>query len=296
MKKDMIFFSQEGQGLTSTSANHIANLAKEMVRGLEASLDSLTFYSTSVALIGSETTDLLATGSSETELSEVRHKLNAIAKAKSLIAWLREAIKAKERMIEETECLSTEDFLKLKGIEPMQPPIKAKPLSEDDYYASLSLDERNRYYELETFAAVLGKAIHPDGAFAKARENLGNIVRNPKDVKGDGRDTLIYSFTPTVAPDAVEDLFFKIQKSYRDAQSKLNTIKFECQNAVKGSEVTVSTEYAGQLAKYNEFLRQVTADKNVYIKQRIKEIGNYRIIIPQSLREIYDTVSGLGKK
>lgn len=52
MKKDMIFFSKEGKGLTSTSANHIANLAKEMVREIESSLSSLTLYSTSVALIG----------------------------------------------------------------------------------------------------------------------------------------------------------------------------------------------------------------------------------------------------
>ena len=32
MKKDMIFFSADGNGLTSTSANHIANLAKEKIR------------------------------------------------------------------------------------------------------------------------------------------------------------------------------------------------------------------------------------------------------------------------
>lgn len=48
MKKDMIFFSTEGKGLTSTSANHIANLAKEMVREIETSLAGLTLYSLSL--------------------------------------------------------------------------------------------------------------------------------------------------------------------------------------------------------------------------------------------------------
>lgn len=296
MKKDMIFFSSEGKGLTSTSANHIANLAKEMVRGLEASLDSMTFFSTSVALIGSDTTDLLSKGSSDEDLSDIQRKLNAIAKANSLIAWLREAIKAKERMIKETESLSIDDFMKLKGIEPVECPEKETPLTEDDYYATLPLDERNRYYELETFAAVLGKAIHPDGSLAKARENLGNSIRKPKDVKGDGRDTLIYSYSPTVDPQAVEDLFFRIQKNYREAQSRLNTIKFECQSAVKSSEVAVNTDYANELEKYNESKRQIVADRSAYIKQKVKEIGDYKIVIPQSLQGIYDEVSHLGKK
>lgn len=33
MEKDM-FFSQDGKGLTSTSANHVADMAKEMIRSL----------------------------------------------------------------------------------------------------------------------------------------------------------------------------------------------------------------------------------------------------------------------
>ena len=37
MEKDLVFFGE--QGLTSTSANHIANLAKEYVAGLEESID-----------------------------------------------------------------------------------------------------------------------------------------------------------------------------------------------------------------------------------------------------------------
>lgn len=41
--KDLIFFSEEGRGLTSTLANHIANMAKEMIRGLMAELEELQF-------------------------------------------------------------------------------------------------------------------------------------------------------------------------------------------------------------------------------------------------------------
>lgn len=296
MDKDMIFFAKDGNGLTSTSANHVANLAKEMIRSLESSLESLTLYSTSVSLIGSEVSDLLNEGAGSGELNDVQRKLYAIAKAKSLIAWLREAIKAKERLLNEAETMTNPDYIKLKGLEPVKSPEYGHALTEDEYYASLTLDERNRYYELETLAAVLGKAIHPEGSFADARENLNLRLRQPRDVKGDGRDTLIYTYTPTVDTEDVEKIYFELQKEYREAQARLNAIKFECQKAVKASEVAVATEYAAELAKANKYALQITADKKAYVKERVREIGDYRIIIPQSLREIYDEVSHLGKK
>ena len=97
----MIFFSADGQGLTSTSANHVANLAKEMVRVLETTLASMVLYSASVALIGSDTENKLNMGAAADDLTDMPRKLRTIAKAKSLIAWLREAIKAKERLAAE---------------------------------------------------------------------------------------------------------------------------------------------------------------------------------------------------
>ena len=42
MQKDLVFFKkedEEGVALTSTSANHIANLAKEYIQGVEAQLN-----------------------------------------------------------------------------------------------------------------------------------------------------------------------------------------------------------------------------------------------------------------
>ncbi len=158
------------------------------------------------------------------------------------------------------------------------------------------MNERNKYYELETLAAVLGKAIHPDGSFAEAREKLNTRLHQPRDVKGDGRDTLIYSYTPTVEPQEVEDLYFKLQKQYREAQSRLNVIKFECQKAVKASEVAAATIYANELDRFAEYNQRISAERTAYVKERVREIGDYKIIIPQSLQEIYDEVSHLDKK
>ena len=296
MKKDLIFFTDNDRGLTSTSANHIANMAKEMIRGIEAELETLVFYSTEVSLIGSDNANTLRRGVDAETVTETAGKLHRIARAKSLIAWLREAIKAKERLIEEAEGLTLEDFAKAEDIKIPEAPKLQESLTADDYYAQLSLDERNRYYELETLAAVLGKEIHPGGHFADARDELMQRALNPHEVKGDGRDTLIYSFAPTVESSLIESTFFELQKQYREAQSKLNAMKYECEKAVTDSEVKVKTDYAEALDKWNGEMKALQARRAEYIKRKVREYGNKRILIPGSLEGIYEEVSHLGKK
>ena len=54
--KDMVFFANEdteGVKLSSTSANHIANLAKEYIQGVETQLNNICFFNAEVALVGS---------------------------------------------------------------------------------------------------------------------------------------------------------------------------------------------------------------------------------------------------
>ena len=281
MKNDMIFFSKDGQGLTSTSADHVANLAKEMIRGLETALSNMAFYSVSVSLIGSETSELMSKGRDSEELADVPRKLTAIAKAKSLIAWLREAIKAKERMLKEVSDMTDEDYMELKGIKPVEYVAPAPALTEDEYYASLTLDERNRYYELETFAAVLGKAIHPEGSFATARERMLATILNPRKAVGQGRDTVIYAYEPSLDEKEVDDLYFKLQKQYRE---------------VKESELEYASEVALRRKRFMDEQQRIADEAAVYRKERARAIGNYKIVIPQSLSGIYDEVTQLGKK
>lgn len=296
MKKDMIFFSPDGEGLTSTSANHIANMAKEMIRNLDSSVANLVFYTTEVSLIGVDSRNVLQQGSTDADVLSVAGRLRIIAQAKSLIAWLREAIKARERLINEAESLTLEDYAKEKGITLEKEPEMGTALTEDDYYASLSLDERNRYYELETLAAVIGEEIHPGGHFAEARAALTERFSKPHEVKGDGRDTLIYTFTPSVNDTIVEDTYFSLQKQYREAQARLNSIKYNCRKAVMESEVKVKTEYAEAMKRHNAERRLLEAELAKDIRKRVKEIAEYRIIIPASLKNIFDDVSRLGKK
>lgn len=295
MKKDMIFFSTEGKGLTSTSANHIANLAKEMVRETDASLEGLTFYSTSVALIGNDSVNTLREGDTSETLGKIKAQLHTIAKANSLIAWLREAIKAKERLLKEVDDLTLNDFMKLQGIKKPDMPTRGTALTEDEYYASLSVDERNRFYSLEALASVLGKAVHPAGVIANAREQLNERLKNPKTIEGKGRDALLFFYTPTVKTSQVDEVYFAVQKEFREVQASLNAIKYDCLKAVKESEIEVQTKYADDYAKYQAEITRIQNEMSTYEKKRTREIGSFKIRIPDSLADIYERVTHLGK-
>jgi hypothetical protein len=70
-----------------------------------------------------------------------------------LIAWLRESIKAKERLIKEAENTSYEDY----GLEVPERPERAEYITEDDVIGMWSIKQRNRYYYLDTLCATIGQ-------------------------------------------------------------------------------------------------------------------------------------------
>lgn len=291
MEKDKIFFAESG--LTSTSANHVANLAKELVQQTESELNNMVFYTTTVSLIGSNTHNTLQGG--VLDVSNIPELLKEVSEAKSLIAWLREAIKAKERLMKECEVNAEADYMAANNIDYPERPVKKHTLTEDEYYSSLSIKERNRYYALETEAAVIGKYIHPEGVFAQARKKLNFYVLNPNRVEGNGRDTIIYSFRPTMDVETVDDMFFELQAKHREIQSQLNSIKYQCEQAIIASETEANEEYVNALQKYHTEANMLQAQISKYKTEKLKEIGNYKIIIPDSLKAIYEKVSKLGK-
>lgn len=292
MESNSVFFSENG--LTSTSANHVANLAKEYVQNIEKDLSNTSFINTSVTLIDSNNNVTTSIGKDATFLELVETKLNKISEAKSLIAWLREALKAKENLQAELNKLATSEWVKMEKNEVYPTfPERDMYMTEDDYYASLNIKDRNRYYMLETQAAVYGKYIHPSGAFSKAREELSDKLNRPHEVKEDGRDTIIYNYTPSVEQSKVEDLFFKLQKDYRQVQAQLNGMKHECELALSENRISIDNKYKEELAKYNQTITNYNAEYNIWMKKKSQEYASLKIAIPDNLKSIYNEVNSL---
>lgn len=299
MQKDLVFFKkkdEEGVALTSTSANHIANLAKEYIQGVEAQLNNISFFNVEVALVGSTGgTSTIQTGESSEALDNLQSLLEGVARAKSLIAWLREGIKAKENLMKDLQTISLEDWCKENGLTRPETPNYGHVLTEVEYYASLPIKERNRYYQLETEAAVLGKYIHPDGHLSDAKKELKDKIYHPHKVDGKGRDALICTYTPTTSIAIVDNVFYELQKKHREIQAQLNAMKYSCEQAINKSTNKVNTEYMAASQKYQAELKGILGAFKTWKDEKSQEYSKLKIIVPNSLLGIYNTINSLGK-
>lgn len=286
------FFSNEG--LTSTSANHIANLSKEHIQMLEMELEELSFVDCSVSIIGSSEQTVIHRGSNKEKLANIQIFIKRICQCKSLIAWLREAIKARDKMMAEVRSMSVSDFAKQNGIEMPTKPVKQSSITADEFIESLGIKDRCTIYDLQTKAAVIGKFIHVNGPLSKARKDLANKLMNTHKVSGDGRDTLVYTYTPTVIPGDVEDLFFNLQKSHREVQAELNGWLHKAECAAANDLQMKSDLYEKELGEYNREMEAIEAQCFSKKQEMMNEIQSLKIVIPNDLREIYEMIKNLG--
>lgn len=285
MKKDEIFFGDNG--LTSTSANFNANLAKEMYAGIEAELDHLHFYSTTVGLISGGQNRIIRNGVSS--LDDIEQKLKDVAQLKSLIAWLREAIAARDRLIAEAK---SSEF----GIEIIPTPEREDSLTVDDVVGAMSIKERNRYYQLETFCSTIGKFIHQEGVFNTERNKLHDVVVAPYSTYGEGANMVVYTYAPTITPEEVDNKFAYLQQLYRENQAQLNSIKHQIETVVIKDATEKNERYR---VAYEEYRRQDHA-RSIEIQNKrnaeVQRISNLKIIIPDSLKPIFEKVQSYGSK
>lgn len=153
-------------------------------------------------------------------------------------------------------------------------PVAPHVLTEQEYYASLPIKERNRYYQLETVAAVIGKYIHPDDVLSDERKKLKNRIQHPHQVDGKGRDALIYTYEPSVSAEDVDNTFYELQKKHREVQAQLNSMKHDCEVAIEESTNKSNTEYAVASSEYREALKAIMLPSRHGRMQSLKSIAS----------------------
>lgn len=290
MEKDMIYFGE--QGLTATSANFVANQAKEYCQTLKTELDNISFVDSFVSLIGSPESPI-AKGSSD--ISFVKRDLNVITKMYSLIAWLREAIKAKENLLKELTSVSVRDWAKDNGIDCPEAPERPQKLTKDEVIASWSIKDRNRYLALSTKVSVYGKFVHPDGSFAEARKDLKEKQTKPIEYKANGQDTLIIRHSPSVETDVIDKEFFSLQSEWRAAQAELNGYEHKIQTAIDEDTQQKNSAFVQAYSEYSTQITTVTAKHKAWQDSEQVRIANLKIVIPNDLQESYETIANLSK-
>lgn len=273
-------------GLTQTSANHIANIAKEMYESHEAKLDSIKLVSSNFTLAAVGTSFPVSVASSKDELDDLSSILEQIARLKALISWLREGIKAKTVL-----CTSHEEDKNIKSLikEGRSDLAEPEPDSEptiEAVLASKPVAFQARYYALEAKCVTMGKYIHPDGHLSEARKEFYDRLKNPTEVRGKGQDAEIHTYSTEFIPEEVDKVFFALQKKYRSVQADFNAMKAEVENEYIAKKKDYLKEHLANVERWRELVKQET----LAYREKVKAL---KIVIPESLREIYEKVNAV---
>ena len=273
-------------GLTITSANHLANIAKELYEALVSRLESLKLYSRDYMLAITGKSFRVENESEKAELETLSSGLKEVGALKSLIAYLREAIKAKNKLNSDSAFEEHVEELIAGGREDLKKPESRKEVSFEEELGKLSAEQKARYYALEAKCATIGSFIHPDGAFAKARKDFLEHTKDPIKVVGKGQEAEINTFSSGFTAEQIDSVFFDLQKEYRAVQAEFNKLKGEIDERVAQANSQIANEELNAMKLWVD-TRKVERTK--YDAQ----VKTLKIVIPQNLRDVYEKVNAV---
>lgn len=293
-----VFF--ENGFMTSTEAQNICNIAKEAVTNEHERLSAVSFYDTEIASIISPEA-FIKTKISPNDISWISESLDKIGRYNALNAWLKEAIKAKEEAMNEVDIMdvTTLDFYE-DYIKPEEPTMCYDSFDEEQVMSEWSADKLNRYYTLNSEAAVIGKYIHDSGAIAKARKDLVNKMANPSTVSGQGRETIVFKYIPSVDTEVVEGIYMSLLAKHRKLNAELNSLKAEIKETINKKNIEASiafrdkhTEWEYKISEYYSLVKQRDAKINEYKISEKERISKLKINVPSSLMDTYKEIKAL---
>lgn len=296
------FFGTEG--LTSTSANHVANLAKEANREHQNFLSSIQFYTESIKVLGDADSTLIQDGFNSDQLVLIENAIDAISKNNALIAFLREAIKEKERL--EKEAKGWKDVTARNALAICRKenvlPVKKDYVTEEDIRSEWSIGELEHYLSLEADCAVVGKYIHEDGTLNNARIDAMQKLTHPRSVKENGRDTIVTEYKLTTEPQSIDNLYFSFQSRHRSRQAELNGMKKAVLDEVQLRNLKIDEEFRIAKTQYlhaNSELereeRKIEMNENEKRQVLLREVQALKIVLPNRLKETYNALMSSGK-
>lgn len=292
-----VFF--ENGFMTSTEAQNICNIAKEAVTNEHERLSTVSFYDTEIASIISPEA-FIKTKISPKDINWISESLDKIGRYNALNAWLKEAIKAKEEAIDEVDTMDviTLDFYE--DYKKPEEPVQSYDLDEEQIMNEWSANKLNRYYTLNSEAAVIGKYIHDNGAIAKARKDLVNKMANPSTVSGQGRETVVFKYVPSVDTKVVEGMYMNLLAKHRKLNAELNSLKAEIKEIINKKNIETSTafreehtEWEHKISEYYSLVKQRDAKINEYKISEKERISKLKINVPSSLMDTYKEIKAL---
>lgn len=296
---NQVFFGKDG--LTSTSANHLANMAKEYAERIGQDVKTLRLFTQKARLLNDNTEALLQLPLDC--LDKIPGAIRDISMCNALIGWLREAIAEREKCKNETMNCSFLQWAKNNNV--IVPEAPEAPEEVGDLVSVgqeiLNVKQNARYIELKTKLAVYGKFIHPEGLLPKALKEMEHHKANPTKVDGTGRDMVIFSYDVSSTDiSRLNNLFFDLQREYRALQAELNGIEHSFRIESEKEYTKRLSEYKVRYAIYEDCVKTYNAKMDSLREQykewqmkKADEINQLRIIIPDYLHDIFVKVNRL---
>ena len=294
-----IYFGEEG--MTSTSAHHVSAMANVMVQDIKQHIMGLRLYEKSIRVIGDVECKVEEVNNT---LPEISDGVKQICKANALIAWLREAVKEREKAQQYVQDMTLDKWMELEGIKKPtspQPPMMPK-INFQDYNTiletGLTVKEYNRFVELNSALAVYGEMIHDKGLLTRQKNELARIMQNPTEVKESGRDTIIttYKVDVNIGVD-LDKLYTELQSEYRKLQAEKNGIEAKFSNMAMAYQTRKMEEWKAAKSQYDRDLTRVNSElvgiqtrMQEWKKQRLEELAALKIIIPNDLKALYKSL------
>lgn len=291
-KINEVFFAEHG--ITSTSANHLANLAKELIAANEAKLKNLSFVTTKIDIVGSQSQEgkTVTKGVDEAFLCEIKSLLEKISQFNAFCAWMREAIKAKEDELSRIYNLTFSEWIRDNHIDIKQPELNYY-VDFDNIFEAFNIKERNEYYTLQAVASTIGKYIHKKGSISLARSQLQESLIKPFCATGTGKDTLIYYHSPSVKEEKVDEVYIELQKWHRSVEQHLNQIKYSVRRKISEEKIRLGNEKRLEREKYENQKKELMFQFNEWKVRENEKISKLKIVIPEALQKTYDYLTSL---
>lgn len=286
-----VFLTNES-GITSTSANYLANLAQEVIQEKKLELENTSFVDSRIV------TPLCPEGldyeKANYDLRNISEKIREIARYNTFCAWMREAIKAKEKALNDINNENYEEWLK-RNDKVVEDKRELELKEESDFIDELSIGERYTMLMTEAVASSFGKLIHQDSPISNARKQMQYRKLHPTDVKGTGAELTLTRYTVAADSAEVENMFLSLQNEQREAEKQLNAIKSRIKSSKEEYNINAHNEYR-QILK-----ERVDRDKTLHIEfekdkaERRVSLNKMKILVPDALKDIYEHLNKLGK-
>ena len=287
------FFAAEGQpGLSASKAQRLCVWASKAMMEDEVQISSINFVTERESCVNNPR-ESICTVVGDTAY-EFDHEIEHMVALTSLLSWLHEGINEKDHLNNKVQAFDLDSWAALKGLQVPEYPVRDSRVTPEDILEEWPADKVARYYKLKNTCAILHKICGKDSAYEIAFKRMLRALKNPRQKSWHGELLYVTEYDPSVDPQRVKLVFDRYQKQHSDAQSELNSLDYELEQAAKARNAASLDKYRKELSAYQVAVEQLRNDFEEWKAAELEKVQKLKIRIPDNLMSIFNEVRNFG--